>query len=60
MYEALLDSGYDEVVESEGDLDNAVRVVQLVALVGDDVFDRDDLAARLRACVILPGVFPGK
>lgn len=59
MYEALLHRRYNEVVESQGNLYDSVRIVQLVTLIGYNIFDSDYFSPCLGACVVFPCVFSG-
>lgn len=60
MYEALLHRRYDEMVETQSNLYDSVRIVQLITLICYDVFDGDYFTPCLSARVVLPRVFSGK
>lgn len=46
------------MIEAKGDLNHSIRVVKLITLIADYIFDGDNFAPCLGARVVFPGIFP--
>lgn len=44
------------MVKAQSYLNNSVRVIELIILIGNNIFDRNNFTSSLCACVVLPSV----